>query len=54
LFARFVLAAEQRKIIAHGETVGISAQTNKAPDGAKEIFVGGVSAAPAGAWNFLN
>ena len=41
MFAQFVLAAEQRKIIAHGETVGIKAQINKAPDGAKEIlFVG--------------
>jgi hypothetical protein len=48
LFAQFVLAAEQRKIIAHGETVGINAQTNKASDEAKEIFAGGISAAPAG------
>jgi len=32
--------AERRPKIAHGETVGINAQTNKAPDGAKEISFG--------------
>ena len=32
--------AERRPKIAHGETVGINAQTNKAPDGAKDISVG--------------
>jgi len=33
-------AAEQRQGIAHGETVGIDVQTDKAPDGAKEISIG--------------
>jgi hypothetical protein len=33
-------ATEWRPKIAHGETVGINAQINKAPDGAKEISVG--------------
>ena len=32
--------AERRPKIAHGETVGINAQINKAPDGAKDISVG--------------
>jgi hypothetical protein len=48
LFPPSVLTAEQRKV-AHGATVGINAQTHKAPDGAKDIFVGWISAAPAGA-----
>jgi hypothetical protein len=30
-------AAEQRHRVAHGETVGINGQTEKVPDGAKEI-----------------
>ena len=38
--------AERRPKIAHGETVDINAQTNKAPDGANEISVDGFSAAP--------
>ena len=36
--------AERRPKIAHGETVGINAQTKKAPDGAKEISVGRLTA----------
>ena len=32
--------AERRPKVAHGETMGINAQTNKAPDGAKEISIG--------------
>jgi hypothetical protein len=34
------IAAEQRQRAAHGETVGINVQIEKAPDGAKEISVG--------------
>jgi hypothetical protein len=34
------LVTEWRAKIAHGETVGINAQINKAPDGAEEIYVG--------------
>jgi hypothetical protein len=33
-------APEARKPVAHGETVGINVQIEKAPDGAKEISVG--------------
>jgi hypothetical protein len=32
--------AERRPKVAHGETVGIKHKTEKAPDRAKEIFVG--------------
>jgi hypothetical protein len=35
-----VSAPEARKPVAHGETVGINVQMEKAPDGAKEISVG--------------
>ncbi len=34
------LAMEWRAKVAHGETVGINAQSNKAPDGAEEISIG--------------
>jgi hypothetical protein len=38
---RFAVSApEARKQVAHGETVGINVQIEKAPDGAKEISVG--------------
>ena len=38
---RFAVSApEARKQVAHGETVGVNIQIEKAPDGAKEISVG--------------
>ena len=34
--------AERRPKIAHGETMGINAQTNKAPDEAREVSAGDI------------
>ena len=42
-------APEARKIIAHGGTVGLIANNFKAPDGAAENQLAGVSVAPSGA-----
>ena len=41
--------AERRKKVAHGETVGERTRLNQAPVGAKGIYTGWCSAAPAGA-----
>jgi len=37
---RLAAAPEARQKVAHGETVGLNAPTNKAPDGAKEFSAG--------------